>query len=66
MLPDGSVMGMPAPMAAAMASSTRCTSLAFARLGAVLDGALFHLGDLGRHADHNTGPYPDRSIVGAS
>ena len=31
MLPDGSVIGMPAPMAAAIASSTRCTSLAFAR-----------------------------------
>ena len=31
MLPEGSVMGMPAPIAAAMASSTRCTSLAFAR-----------------------------------
>ena len=31
MLPDGSVIGMPAPIAAAIASSTRCTSLAFAR-----------------------------------
>src|SRR6476660_1838109 len=31
MFPDGSVIGMPAPMAAAIASSTRCTSLAFAR-----------------------------------
>ena len=31
MLPEGSVIGMPAPMAAAIASSTRCTSLAFAR-----------------------------------
>ena len=28
---DGSVIGIPAPMAAAIASSTRCTSLAFAR-----------------------------------
>ena len=31
MLPDGSVIGIPAPMAAAIASSTRCTSLALAR-----------------------------------
>ena len=31
MLPDGSVIGMPAPIAAAIASSTRCTSLALAR-----------------------------------
>ena len=31
MLPDGSVIGMPAPMAAAIASSTRWTSLALAR-----------------------------------
>ena len=31
MLPEGSVIGMPAPIAAAIASSTRCTSLAFAR-----------------------------------
>ena len=31
MLPDGSVMGMPAPMAAAIASSTSITSLALAR-----------------------------------
>src|SRR5262249_20598819 len=31
MLPDGSVIGMPAPIAAAIASSTRWTSLAFAR-----------------------------------
>ena len=31
MLPEGSVMGMPAPMAAAIASSTRWTSLALAR-----------------------------------
>ena len=31
MLPVGSVMGMPAPMAAAMGSSTRTTSEALAR-----------------------------------
>src|ERR671918_1457378 len=31
MLPEGSVIGMPAPIAAAIASSTRCTSLALAR-----------------------------------
>ena len=31
MFPHGSVMGMPAPMAATMACSTRCTSLALAR-----------------------------------
>src|SRR5499425_2384139 len=31
MLPDASVIGMPAPIAAAMPSSIRCTSLAFAR-----------------------------------
>jgi hypothetical protein len=31
MFPEGSVIGMPAPIAAAIASSTRCTSLAFAR-----------------------------------
>ena len=32
MLPDASVIGMPAPIAAAIASSMRCTSLAFARI----------------------------------
>ncbi len=31
MLPLGSVMGNPAPIAATMACSTRCTSLALAR-----------------------------------
>ena|ERR1035441_872623 len=31
MLPEGSVIGSPAPMAATMACSTRCTSLALAR-----------------------------------
>ena len=31
MLPEGSVTGRPAPMAATMACSTRCTSLALAR-----------------------------------
>ena len=31
MLPAASVIGMPAPIAAAMASSIRCTSLALAR-----------------------------------
>ena len=31
MLAAGSVTGIPAPMAAAIASSTRCTSLALAR-----------------------------------
>ena len=32
MLPAASVIGMPAPIAAAIASSIRCTSLAFARI----------------------------------
>ena len=32
MLPDASVIGMPAPIAAAIASSIRCTSLALARI----------------------------------
>ena len=32
MLPAASVIGMPAPMAAAIASSMRCTSLALARI----------------------------------
>ena len=31
MLPEASVIGKPAPIAAAMPSSMRCTSLAFAR-----------------------------------
>ena len=32
MLPAASVIGIPAPIAAAIASSMRCTSLAFARI----------------------------------
>ena len=32
-------------------------------VGAVLDRALLHLGDLGRHADDDPRPHPDRPVV---
>src|SRR5262249_5017924 len=48
MLPDGSVMGSPAPIAAAIGSSIRYTSRA---PGALLHRALLDLGDPEGHAD---------------
>src|SRR5690606_2107983 len=33
-------------------------------IGAVLHRALFDLGDLARHADHDAGPDPDVAVVG--
>ena len=60
MLPDASVIGMPAPIAAAIASSMRCTSLAFARIALSLHRAALDLRDLRRHADDDARTQPVR------
>ena len=55
MLPHASVMGIPAPMAATIACSTRYTSLAFARRADSCTARLFDLRDFGRNADNDAG-----------
>src|SRR3972149_6541608 len=66
MLPDASVIGMPAPIAAPHPPHRLFHQMHFAGLGAVravLDGALLHLRDLRGHADDNARAHPDVAVV---
>ena len=56
MLPIGSWIGRPAPMAAAIGCSMSCASAAPGAPGRLGDGAPLDLGDGRRHADHDPGP----------
>src|SRR4029453_10364370 len=56
MLPAGSVIGSPAPIAAAIGSPTGENSRGARGLGGLAHRALLHLGDAERHADDDARP----------
>ena len=63
MLPVGSVMGRPAPIAATIACSTRIHLGGLGPIRRIADGALLHLRDLARDADDDARAHPDLPVV---